>query len=672
MFRKYIYIVIAAFMVILQANAQLRPGGSSLNRQRNSSQTSRGTDSEGTGEEEQKKDQEKDKKKIPSRIKTWSLQDLGSTIKTTELDTTLWFYHNYLPFNQLSISNTFTGNNGGAYLSNDFFKRTSISDFYFARSFDAYLLSPSEISYFNTTTPYSLLDYSQSENRMTHNETRFNVFFAQNVNKKLNFEFIYNQTRSTGQYMDQENKFHNIALVSSYRSDKFLSHSNIIFNRLQGQENGGIEPGQPLGGQPETDNFTVQFDDATNRLQNNNVYTVNEYRVGKTIKSEADTAGVVIETFIPRVGFIHEFELSDNKRKFTKDNASDDFFKHTYINSVNTDDSAKYTRLTNLFQIKFYEAPDRKYTFGKRVYLGHDNLWYHSSTQWYHMAVRNMDTPSQFSNTFVGGGIFRNEGKFWQWEALGRLYLAGYRAGQTELTGFINKPLRIGKDTTSLRIEGSLKTLKPEYFDSYFYSNHFYWRNNFDNINEMSIRSSIHSQQYKTTIGVNYSLLGNYIYNNKEALPAQAGSELLILSAYLNKDIDSRHWLIRTQLLVQKASNDNYIHLPAFAGYLSMNYRTVLSKVLYTQLGVDTRYNSAFYADAYEPATSRFYLQDEQRIGNYPYIDLHVNLKLKRTRFFFILMNAGSGLVGNNYFVAPDYPYYRRTFRIGISWSFYD
>ncbi|MBA4411476.1 MAG: hypothetical protein C0397_18910 [Odoribacter sp.] len=668
MFKKYNYIVIAALLIVFQANAQIRPTGSGNSRQigsrnSNSENSENPSDTESTDK--------KEKKKIPSVIKVWQVDDQGSLIRPAELDTTLWFYHNYLPFNQVSISNTFTGNNGGAYISNDFFKRTSNSDFYFARSFDAYWLNPSQIRYYNTTTPYSLLDYSQSENRMTHNETRFNVFHSQNINKNLNFEFIYNQTRSSGQYQNQENKFHSIGLVTSYRSDRFLSHSNIIFNRLQGQENGGIDEGQSFDG-IDTDYLTVKIsDDAINKLQNNNVLTINEYRVGKTIESEADTSGFVTKTFIPRVGFIHEFEFSDNKRKFTKENSTD-FFDHVNINGTTTNDSVKYSRLTNIFQIKFYEAPDRKFTFGKRAFIGYDNLWYHSSTQWHHLAIRYMNTPTQFSNTFIGGGIFRDEGKFWQWEAEGKIYFAGYRSGQTELSGFINKPMKIGRDTTSLRIEGSLKTLVPEYFDQYFYSNHFEWRNNFNNINEMTIRSSIHSQAYKTTIGANYSLIGNYIYNNTRALPAQASSELLILSAYLNKDFDSRHWLIRTQLLVQKGNKDRYLHLPAFAGFMSINYRTVWSKVLFTQLGIDTRYNSAFYADAYEPATARFYLQNRQRIGNFPYIDLHANLKLKRTRFFFILMNAASGFAGDNYFVAPDYPNYRRTFRLGVAWSFYD
>ncbi|HZL10521.1 MAG TPA: putative porin [Prolixibacteraceae bacterium] len=654
MSKKYIYIIAAALLIVIQSNAQIKPEGSGKNGDADSKSASN-------------ESPEKNKPKIPSVIKAWEIHEQGSLIQKSEIDTALGFFQIYQPIYQNSISNTFTGNNGGAYISNNFFKRTYNSDFYFSRSFDAYWLAPSQIKYYNTTTPYSLLDYTQSENRSSKNETRFNVFFSQNVNKKLNFEIIYNQTRSTGQYLSQENKFHNIALVSSYNSNNFLSHSNIIFNRLEGQENGGLDTlangqTQPIIGTEKTENFTVRMDDATNKLQNNTIFTTNEYRLGKTIA--ADTTENSVEIFIPRVGFIHEFEFSGNKRSFTKTDPTN-FFKNIYSDSITTNDSTKYTRLTNIFQIKFYEAPDRKYTFGKRVYIGNDQLWYNFSSATGYF-------PKKQSNTFVGGAIFRNEGKFWQWQADGRIYLTGYRAGQTELNGYINKPLKIGNDTTSLRIEGSLKTLIPEYYDNYFYSNHFEWRNNFSNINEMTIRSSIHSQEFKTTVGVNYSLISNYIYNNTEALPTQAGSELLMLSAYLNKDFESDHWLIRTQLLVQKASNEKYIHLPTATGFISLNYRTLWSKVMYTQIGIDTRYNTAFHADAYDPATARFYLQNEQMIGNYPFIDLHVNLKLKRTRFFFILMNAASGIAGNNYFVAPDYPYYRRTFRIGLSWSFYD
>ncbi len=189
---KYIYIVIAAFLIVIQTNAQVRPGGLP------SGGTTGG--SPGGANQSEKNSEEKAKKpSIPSVIKVWELADQGSRMKPSELDTTLSFFHVYFPFEQRTISNTFTGNNGGAYQTNDFLKRTFNSDFYFSRSFDAYWLTPSQIQYFNTTTPYTVLDYTQSENRSSKNETRFNVIHSQNVNQKLNFEFIYNQTRSQGQ-----------------------------------------------------------------------------------------------------------------------------------------------------------------------------------------------------------------------------------------------------------------------------------------------------------------------------------------------------------------------------------------------------------------------------------------------------------------------------------------
>ena len=181
MFRKYIYIVTSVLLIAFQANAQLRPGGSGNSREQGSE-----TGARDGSETSSKAEKPAEKRKIPSLIKTWEIADHGALIKDTELDTTLSFFHNYLPFNQKSISNTFTGNNGGAYLSNDFFKRKPENDFYFSHSFDAYYLTPSQIRYFNTTTPYSVMDYTQSENRSTKNETRFNFLFTQNVSKKLN------------------------------------------------------------------------------------------------------------------------------------------------------------------------------------------------------------------------------------------------------------------------------------------------------------------------------------------------------------------------------------------------------------------------------------------------------------------------------------------------------
>ncbi len=232
--------------------------------------------------------------------------------------------------------------------------------------------------------------------------------------------------------------------------------------------------------------------------------------------------------------------------------------------------------------------------------------------------------------------------------------------------------MRIGKDTTSLKVSGELNTIVPDYFEQRFSSNHYQWNNHFDNINEMIIKAEIHSQENKLTLGVNYALIGNYIYNDSIATPKQGSREMLVLSAYLNKTIETKHWLLRGQILWQNANQEEYLHLPDFSGYFSLSYKTIVSKVLYTQIGADVRYNTEFYADAYDPSTGRYYWQDEDKIGNFPFVDAHINLKLKRTRLFFQWLNAAQGFMDGGFWGAPEYPLYRRTFRLGVAWTFYD
>lgn len=604
-------------------------------------------------------------KNIISIIKTWELKNYGALLEETKLDTALDFYQNYNPIYQESISNTFTGNLGGGYESNNFFKRKGQSDFYFYRNFDLYTILPEDVQYFNTTTPYTLLDYSQSNNQNVQNETRFNVFHSQNVNRKLNFSLIYDQSKATGQYRNQENKFHTIGLYSSYQGTKYVSHFNILFNRLRNQENGGLsDPNANLNEFKETDVFVVNLESAQYTLKNSTLFWNNEYRLGKTVEKE-DSLGNVIKTFIPRTGFFYQVEFSGNGRTYNDEQANLDFYRNTYIDSTATNDTTIYNRFTNIFQLKFYEAPDRKFTFSKRAFIGHDFIRIK-------MPIDTALGKYKYSNVFVGGGISHEEGKFWKWGAQGKFYLTGYRLGQTELSAFIYKPMRLGKDTTSLMVSGNLNTIVPDYYEQKFKSNHYIWDNHFSNIKEMIIKSQIHSQKYRLSVGANYALTGNYIFNNEEALPQQAGHEMLVLSAYLNKDFVSQHWLVRTQVLWQKGSQESYLHLPDFCGYASLNWRTLWSKVMHTQIGVDVRYNTAFYADAYDAATGRYYWQNQKKIGNFPLVDVHANLKLKRTRVFFLWMNAASEFLNGDFWAAPNYPFYRRTFRLGVAWSFYD
>ncbi len=621
---------------------------------------------------------------VQSHVVSWRTSGYGAFLDSVKVDTILHNYHNYHPIYQNSITNTYTGNYGGAYLSNEVAKRNFNTDFYFLRTHDAYLLTPSQIIYYNTTTPYTLLDYSQSENKNRNNETRFNVLHSQNVSPVFNVTFRYDQAKSDGQYNFQENKNHFIALYSAYTGEKLNVQGGVIFNRIFNKENGGMANDDDLLN-TETEYVVMRLTDARSEYRTNYIFTDAEYRVGVT-----DTTGES-DIFRPVAGVIYSFRLSENKRLFSEgeEESNSEYFTEHFLNPAFSHDSIRFNRVTNLIQLKFYESALKKYSFGKRAYAGVEvvkNAYgapgyneavfpFHPGT--FRNKVYNGPDPrwyeKTYSNAFIGGGIFRETGKFWQWNFEGRQYLTGLRAGQTELNGIISKPARLLKDTlSSITISGSLLNRVPDDYQQRYFSNRIKWSNNFGNEQLMNLSFAVHSPRYNLHAGANYSLINNYIFNDTLGLPAQTKSELLLLSAYVNKEFRLRKFTLLTHLLWQKASATRYIHLPDLLARLSLSYDMVVSKVLFVQMGADLRYNTAYYADAYHPVTGFFYLQNEKLLGNYPYLDGFANLKLKRTRVFVQYMNVASLGLNKPFFTALHHPMNRATFRLGVAWSFYN
>jgi hypothetical protein len=72
------------------------------------------------------------------------------------------------------------------------------------------------------------------------------------------------------------------------------------------------------------------------------------------------------------------------------------------------------------------------------------------------------------------------------------------------------------------------------------------------------------------------------------------------------------------------------------------------------------------------PATGRFYRQDVTKIGDYPFINVFLNVKLIRTRIFIMFDHVNSGFMGHNYFMIPSYPQNIRMLRYGVAWTFYN
>jgi hypothetical protein len=78
-----------------------------------------------------------------------------------------------------------------------------------------------------------------------------------------------------------------------------------------------------------------------------------------------------------------------------------------------------------------------------------------------------------------------------------------------------------------------------------------------------------------------------------------------------------------------------------------------------------------YHPYSYMPATGRFYRQ-ELTTGNYPFVNVFLNFKVKRTRVFLMFDHLNAGKTGYNYDMIPGYPMNIRMFRYGLAWTFYD
>jgi hypothetical protein len=72
------------------------------------------------------------------------------------------------------------------------------------------------------------------------------------------------------------------------------------------------------------------------------------------------------------------------------------------------------------------------------------------------------------------------------------------------------------------------------------------------------------------------------------------------------------------------------------------------------------------------PASQVFYLQDRYTTGEYPFLDVYLNARIRPVNIFVKIENVLYGYAGKSYSFVPGYYQPDRAFRFGISWMFFD
>ncbi|MFC2080961.1 putative porin [Bacteroidota bacterium] len=621
----------------------------------------------------------------PKFVRTWIMTEDFTVMEDYRMDTAQTGFQISYPVFRSSISQAFLGNNGLQTRNNLYFNRDPQTEYFFLRPFVSYLYTPENTVFYNITKPFTLLEYFAATGDRLKREETFHVIHTQNITPFLNLGFDVRLLGSEGSYLRQKSKFNSVRLFGSYTGNDYSAHSSFNLNTQTAQENGGLKNDSIFMNSLKDERaYEVNLDDAESTLRNINYHFTQRYKFGKFEQipdTTSETGFMRLRERTTKTGsFIHSLEYQRNFRLYEDNISAADinFYPNFYIDPNTTLDSTYYRSLSNIFQIMLDENPNRANDFGARAFLKHDWVKYSFNTP-NDTIVGNGDTSVishkdyQYQNVQIGASFLHTVGTGWDWLLRGQYYLFGYKAADLILEGYITRQFQGKQGESMISISGKFAIEEPDHFLKYYESNNYTWYNDFKKTKDIRGSITISNEVIKTLGRFDFSLVSDLVFFNDSAVPVQHHPIVTVFSGKLKKDFKLGILHSNHEIHYQVSSNNNVIRIPDLS-YYSSNFLgfTVVKNALTAEIGFDLYYYTKYRALAFSPSSGVFYNQDLREMGNYPYLNLFLNAKIKRTRFYVRWDHAYAGQIKKNYFHVLNYPTRGRIVKVGLSWTFYN
>jgi hypothetical protein len=350
--------------------------------------------------------------------------------------------------------------------------------------------------------------------------------------------------------------------------------------------------------------------------------------------------------------------------EYKDSNPTNDFYYNVFYDSISTYDSTYNLKFEN--ELSWNRLDNKKHR-GFRDLIG---VGFSAKDQFIRVKQRDIDTT--FNNIIFGGELYNmySNRAFW-WRFRVKYDLFGYNKNDYDLSASFKKMLFDSLATVAFNF--SSHNYSPDFMYVNYSSNHFRWRNSFQKILENGADLNFSIVKYKFNFAIGYKEYTNSVYFDNYAVSRQYQGKVPVFSADLYKNFSFFNWHLNNSIRYQNVPDSTIIRLPKLVLEHSLFYEnSLLKKALIIQIGASLFFVSEYYSNAYMPATAQFYLQDDKKYGNYPFIDFFINAKIKSVRIFFKIDHLNSGWMGNKYQITPGYPMNDRAFKLGISWRFDD
>lgn len=600
-------------------------------------------------------------------------------------------------------------------------------------SFVAYIQNERNMVSYQSVLPYSELRYVMTSG---DKELHFDFRFGRQITKRLFLSFDFRPEISPGVFKNNKsfNTSFWINLHYFTESQRYAAMVYAYRNRLEMQENGGITNDASYTSHTETDNSVISthLNNAVNNIKSSGVgieHYFNLLPLNTKVKAETPQPhpiinnssvdslpvdslpfdsllvdslpvdslpvdSLLVDSLLTKQDTIvtdtlpvqydikkrkftlgricHEFNYQLNQLYYNESSSSITFYRpyDTLLNTSKTTDSTIVQAIRNTLKWNSlgYKRYDDDIPF--YLYAGITHGFY--KVRQYDYLEDETVLSRNYQQLSVNGGIIVNLFQSTRITGQADLVALGYQIGDFNIRGqwkqFIGTS---NKNFGFATFDAQFKRQSANWFEEEYYSNHFRWDNDFRASTYLTFDLKYTYKDY--CIGVKNTSVSQYIYFGADAYPTQFDGSINIWEAYLSFHQSIKRFEFEGFARLQKANNEDVIHLPLVMARLRFSYSIpIFRKAATLQPILSVSYFTKYFADAYMPATRTFYLQNDVEIGNYPFIDLALAIKVKKANIFVSYSNMM--LLTGNYdsFIAPHYPMRSSKFFLGVNWRLFN
>ena len=450
---------------------------------------------------------------------------------------------------------------------------------------------------------------------------------------------------------------------------------------------GRPEGARIMGAEPKRDSLAI----ADNRIKVEDQAKLDSLNRAKAIEDSIEAT--MKREYVPVTSIFHTLEWNNYDHIYQAYYTPQDYYlKQYYAKALEYGndtiyDQVKHMQIKNTLGLSLLEGFNKYMKAGLKGFVTFDyNNYQMPDTLADGSLYRNKWTENNIS---LGGQINKTQGKTLHFNLRAETWITGPLAGQLKLDFNTDVNFKLFGDTLQLAANAFFHRIEPVFLQRRFHSMHIWWD---DDDRSKETRTHIEGrfsyQKTNTMLRIGIDEIQNYTYygmsynatnegrTNLTAGVYQESGNINILTAQLHQNfrLGILNW--ENVITYQNSSNKDVLPLPAWNIFTNLFLKFKIAKVLNVELGADATFFSKYDAPDFCPAINQFAVQKNEasrvELGGYPFVDVYVNMMLKKVRFFVMMTHVNSGSGNRMSFLAPHYPTNSNVLHLGGSWPFFN